>query len=74
LPELAIYRYGLIFFAVLSLFPAIVSGNMTQYFCSKLIKGEAPVGHHFKLFMVNFLIFVVCVGIICYAIYSYLLR
>ena len=73
IPNLAIYRYGLVLFAVLLIVPAIVSGNMVQHLATKIINKETTLNAGFKSLAGNFLVFIISVGIICYAIYSYVI-
>jgi len=53
LMEWPIYRYGLIFFAIVSIVPAIVSANMTQHLASKIIQSPISIKLHGLGFLSN---------------------
>ena len=69
--QLPIYRYGLIFFAVALLIPAIVSGNMVQHLVTLVFKDPASISKHLKYLLGNLVIFFICAAVILYAIYIY---
>ena len=71
IPNLPIYRYGLVLFAVLLIVPAIVSGNMVQHLATKIVRREISISDGFKALAGNLLVFITSVGVICYAIYVY---
>ena len=72
--EFPIYRYGLIFFAVVLLIPALVSGNMAQHIITLIIKNRSSFAKHLKPLLGNLTIFIICTAIICYAVYIYFIN
>ncbi len=74
IPNLPIYRFGLVLFALLLIVPAIVSGNMVQHLATRIVSKKLSLSQGIKPLAGNFLIFIASVGIICYAIYVYLVQ
>jgi hypothetical protein len=72
--EFPIYRYGLIFFAVVLLVPAVVSGNMVQHIITSIIKDRSSASSQLKPLFGNLAIFIICAAIIYYAVYIYLIN
>ena len=72
--EFPIYRYGLIFFAVVLLIPALVSGNMAQHIITLIIKNRSSFAKQLKPLLGNLTIFIICTAIICYAVYIYFIN
>ena len=72
--QLPIYRYGLIFFAVVLLIPAIVSGNMAQHLVTSILKDPSSISKHLKPLFGNLAIFIICAAIIIYTIYIYVIN
>ena len=72
--EFPIYRYGLIFFAVVLLVPAVVSGNMVQHIITSIIKDRSSASSQLKPLLGNLAIFIICAAIIYYTVYIYLIN
>lgn len=72
LMEWPIYRYGLIFFAIVSIVPAIVSANMTQHLASKIIQSPGSIKQHGLGLLANLALCLACSTIIYIAIRIYI--
>lgn len=72
--QFPIYRYGLIFFALVLIVPAIVSGNMAQHLVTKIFKQPSSTPEHLKSLLGNLIIFIACTAVIIYAIYVYIIN
>ena len=64
-----IHRYGWLFVAAVALIPALVSGNMLQFYLTKLFRQKAPVAVLLKPVLGNLLILVICTTVIATAMY-----
>ena len=69
--EWPVYRYGLLFFALISIIPAIVSANMVQHLASKIIQTPSTFGQHFIALVFNLTLCLVCATIIYFAVRTY---
>ena len=72
LMEWPVYRYGLVFFAVVSIVPAIVSANMTQHLASKIIQSPSSIKQHGLGLIGNLALCLGCSTIIYFAIRIYI--
>jgi hypothetical protein len=72
LMEWPVYRYGLIFFAVVAFVPAIVSANMTQHLASKIIQSPRSIKQHGLGFLGNLALCLGCSTIIYFAVRIYI--
>lgn len=70
--EWPVYRYGLLFFALISVVPAIVSANMVQHLVSKIIHTPATFTQHFMALLFNLGVCLVCATIIYCAVRIYI--
>ncbi len=70
--EWPVYRYGLLFFALISVVPAIVSANMVQHLASKIIQTPASFAQHVIALLFNLTICLVCATIIYFAVRIYI--
>ncbi len=66
------HRYGWLFAAAVLIVPALVAGNMTQFYLTKLARREAPPATLIKPLAGNFLVMIVCATIIAIALYLHL--
>lgn len=66
------YSYGWLVLAVLSILPAIVSGNLIQHDISKYISGKKNINQVAKPLALNLVIFLACICIMSYAFYLYI--
>ena len=67
-----VYRYGLLFFALISVIPAIVSANMVQHLITKIIQTPNTVSQHFIALLFNLVVCLVCATIIYFALRTYI--
>jgi len=65
------YSYGWLVLAVLSILPAIVSGNLIQQDLTKLIKNTSEPNQIAKPLLFNTVILLICICIMAYAFYLY---
>ncbi len=67
------YAFGWIVLAFLAILPAIVSGNLVQHYLTRLAKGETTVIAIYKQLLFNLVVLTICVCIMAYAFYLYVL-
>ncbi len=66
------YSYGWLVLAILSILPAIVSGNLIQHDLSKFITGKINLNQVAKPLLFNLIIFLVCICVMAYTFYLYI--
>jgi len=66
------YSYGWLVLAVLSILPAIVSGNLIQHDFSKYISGKKSLNQVARPLLYNLIIFLACICAMSYTFYLYI--
>ncbi len=64
-----LHRYGWLFAAAVLVVPALVAGNMVQFYLTKLARREASPAALVKPLAGNLLIMIVCATVIAIALY-----
>ncbi len=67
-----LHRYGWLFIAAVLVIPAVVAGNMVQFYLTALVRRKAPAASLIKPLVGNFLVLMICSTVIAVAFYLYL--